>query len=180
MVKKLPAMQETRVRSLDQEDPLEKEMATHSSTLAWETLWTEEPGGLQSIRLQRLGHDWSTNTTLFQLILLHLALYLVCPPLPHYIIHSLKAETMSHIFIHSFQHFEHQKCLLNEILPVLDGNYINVSPILSMVLFRYLHHRLVIYFTINCDWKQLAYAWTVMPLDKVPWRFWLYILYLCL
>ena len=80
MVKKLPAMQETRVRSLDQEDPLEKEMATHSSTLAWETLWTEEPGGLQSIRLQRLGHDWSTNTTLFQLILLHLALYLVCPP----------------------------------------------------------------------------------------------------
>ena len=57
MVKKLPAMQETRVRSLDQEDPLEKEMATHSSTLAWETLWTEEPGGLQSIRLQRLGHD---------------------------------------------------------------------------------------------------------------------------
>ena len=57
MVKKLPAMQETRVRSLDQDDPLEKEMATHSSTLAWETLWTEEPGGLQSIRLQRLGHD---------------------------------------------------------------------------------------------------------------------------
>ena len=57
MVKKLPAMQETRVRSLDQDDPLEKEMATHSSTLAWETLWTEEPGGLQSIRSQRLGHD---------------------------------------------------------------------------------------------------------------------------
>ena len=81
-VKKLPAMQETRVRSLVQEDPLEKEMATHSSTLAWETLWTEEPGGLQSIRLQQLGHDGSTNTTLFQLILLHLALYLVCPSSP--------------------------------------------------------------------------------------------------
>ena len=43
---------------------------------------------------------------------------------------------MSHIFIHYFQHIEHQKCLLNEILPVLDGNYINVSPILPMVLFR--------------------------------------------
>ena len=47
-VKNLPAVQETQVRSLGQEGPLEKEMATHSSTLAWETLWTEEPGGLQS------------------------------------------------------------------------------------------------------------------------------------
>ena len=48
-VKKLPAMQETRVRSLDQEDLLEKEMATHSSILAWKILWTEEFGGLQSM-----------------------------------------------------------------------------------------------------------------------------------
>ena len=48
MVKNLPAMQETCVRSLGQEDPLEKEMATHSSTLAWKIPWTEEPGGLQS------------------------------------------------------------------------------------------------------------------------------------
>ena len=45
----MPAMQETWVQSLDQEDPLEKEMATHSSILAWEILWTEEPGGLQSM-----------------------------------------------------------------------------------------------------------------------------------
>ena len=45
MVKNLPAMQETRVQSLGQEDPLEKEMATHSSILAWEISWTEEPGG---------------------------------------------------------------------------------------------------------------------------------------
>ena len=49
MVKNLPAMQETQVPSLDQEDPLEKEMATHSSVLAWRILWTEEPGGLQSM-----------------------------------------------------------------------------------------------------------------------------------
>ena len=49
MVKNLPAMQEMWVRSLDQEDPLEKEMATHSSTLAWKIPWTEEPGGLQSL-----------------------------------------------------------------------------------------------------------------------------------
>ena len=49
MVKNLPAMQDTQVRSLDQEDPLEKEMATHSSILAWRISWTEEPGGLQSM-----------------------------------------------------------------------------------------------------------------------------------
>ena len=57
VVKNLPAMQETRVRSLDWEDPLEKEMATHSSVLAWRIPWTEEPGGLQSTELQRVGHS---------------------------------------------------------------------------------------------------------------------------
>ena len=50
MVKNLPVMQETQVRSLDQEKPLEKGMATHSSILAWRIPWTEEPGGLQSMR----------------------------------------------------------------------------------------------------------------------------------
>ena len=57
MVKHLPTMQETRVPSLGQEDPLEKEMATHSSTLAWRIPWMEEPGGLQSMGSQRIGHD---------------------------------------------------------------------------------------------------------------------------
>ena len=57
MVKNLPAMQETLVQSLGQEDPLEKEMATHFSILAWRMPWTEEPGGLQSIGLQRVGLD---------------------------------------------------------------------------------------------------------------------------
>ena len=56
-VKHLPAMQETWVQSLGQEDPLEKEMATHSSTLAWRIPWTEEPGGLQSTGSQRVRHD---------------------------------------------------------------------------------------------------------------------------
>ena len=56
-VKSLPVMWETRVRSLDWEDPLEKEMATHSSTLAWKIPWTEEPGRLQSMGSQRFGHD---------------------------------------------------------------------------------------------------------------------------
>ena len=57
MVKHLPAMQETWVRSLGWEDLLEKEMATHSSTLAWRIPWTEEPGRLQSMGSQRVGHD---------------------------------------------------------------------------------------------------------------------------
>ena len=57
MVKRLPAMQETEVRSLGQEDPLEKEMAAHSNILAWKIPWTEEPGRLQSLGLQRVGHD---------------------------------------------------------------------------------------------------------------------------
>ena len=57
MVKCLPTMRETRVRSLGQEGPLEKEMATHSSTLAWKIPWTEEHGGLQSMGSQRVRHD---------------------------------------------------------------------------------------------------------------------------
>ena len=56
-LKRLPGMQETQVRSLSQEDPLEKEMATHSSTLAWRIPWTEESGGPQSMGSQRVGHD---------------------------------------------------------------------------------------------------------------------------
>ena len=56
-LKHLPAMQETWVQSLDQEDPLEKEMATHFSILAWRIPWTEVPGGLHSMGLQRVGHD---------------------------------------------------------------------------------------------------------------------------
>ena len=56
-VKRLPAKQETWVRSLGQEDPLEKEMATHSSILAWKIPWTEKPGRLQSVGSQRVRHD---------------------------------------------------------------------------------------------------------------------------
>ena len=56
-VKCLPTMHETWVQSLGQEDSLEKEMATHSSTLAWKISWMEEPGRLQSMGLQRVGHD---------------------------------------------------------------------------------------------------------------------------
>ena len=57
MVNNLPAKQEMWVQSLGREDPLEEEMATHSSILAWRIPWTEEPGGLQSMGSQRVGHD---------------------------------------------------------------------------------------------------------------------------
>ena len=57
--KKLPAVQETQFQSLGQEDPLEVEMVIHSSILTWKIPWTEEPGGLQTIRYQRVGYDWA-------------------------------------------------------------------------------------------------------------------------
>ena len=61
MVNCLPIMRETRVQSLGREDPLEKEMATHSSIHAWKIPWTEEPGGLQCMGSQRVGHNWATS-----------------------------------------------------------------------------------------------------------------------
>ena len=57
MVKHLPTMRETQVQSLGRKDPLEKEMATHSSTHAWKITWMEKPGGLQSMGSQGVGHD---------------------------------------------------------------------------------------------------------------------------
>ena len=65
MVKSLPAVQETRVWSLCQEDHLEKGMAIHSSILAWRIPWTEETGGLPSMGLQRVRHDWANNTRVY-------------------------------------------------------------------------------------------------------------------
>ena len=64
MVKRLSAMQETWVRSLGWEDPLEKETAAHSSILVWKILWTAEPGRLPSTGSQRVGHDWATSLSL--------------------------------------------------------------------------------------------------------------------
>jgi len=64
-VKCLLAIQETWVRSLDREDPLEKEIATHSSTLAWKIIWMEEPGRLQTMGSQRAGHNWATSLSFF-------------------------------------------------------------------------------------------------------------------
>ena len=63
--KRLPAVRETQVRLLGRENPLEKEMATHSSTLAWKIPWTEEPGRLRSMGSQKVGHDFTLTFTLF-------------------------------------------------------------------------------------------------------------------
>ena len=83
VVKNLLLMQETWLRSLRQEDPLEKGIVTHSSILAWEILRTEGFGGLQSVGLQRVGHDWATNTFTF----LHTSVHLC--PFPLWLIYSL-------------------------------------------------------------------------------------------
>ena len=64
-VKHLPTMRETWVQSLGGEDTLEKEMATHSSTLAWKIAWTEKPSRQPSMGLQRVGHNWGTSLSLF-------------------------------------------------------------------------------------------------------------------
>ena len=68
MVKNPPANAGDGVRSLGREDALEKEMATHSSILAWKILWAEEPGGLQSMESKRVGHDKATNTHIYLLL----------------------------------------------------------------------------------------------------------------
>ena len=70
MVKNSPARQETRVQSLGQEDPLENEIATHTSILAWEILWTEEPGGLQSTGSHRVGHNGAMKQQLLRIIII--------------------------------------------------------------------------------------------------------------
>ena len=67
MVKNPPVMQETGIWSLGWKDPLEKRLATHSSIFAWRIPWTEEPGRLESMGLQKVGHNWATNTFTFRL-----------------------------------------------------------------------------------------------------------------
>ena len=68
-LKRLPPMRKTRVWSLGREDLLEKEMAIHSSILAWRIPWIEEPGGLQSAGLQRVGHDWAASLFMYKMLI---------------------------------------------------------------------------------------------------------------
>ena len=82
VVKNLPAKQETWVRPLGQEDPLENEMATCSSILTWEISWTEEPGRLQSMGSQRVRHDWATSLTSLTSVYMLIATSPFILPLP--------------------------------------------------------------------------------------------------
>ena len=75
MVKHLPARRETQLRSLGRENPLEKEMATHSRTLGWKIPWTEETGGLQSMGSQRVGHESVTSLHFFTFVKLVIPSY---------------------------------------------------------------------------------------------------------
>ena len=93
-MKNLPAMQETWVQSLGQEDPLEKEMATHSSILAWRIPWTEEPGGLQFMVSKRVRHDRVTNS--FTLIFSEAAYQVSFSPMTHELIFFKWQLTVSH------------------------------------------------------------------------------------
>ena len=72
-LKSLPGMLESQVPSLGREDPLEKEMTTHSSTLAWRIPWREEPGRLQSMGSLRVGRDWATSLSCYMIPLLLLS-----------------------------------------------------------------------------------------------------------
>ena len=78
-LKRLPPMRETWVWSLGQEDPLEKEMVTHSSNLAWRISWTGKPGRLQSMGSQRVGHDWATSLFFISFLSLHFLYFLFSP-----------------------------------------------------------------------------------------------------
>ena len=100
MVKNLPATRETWVRSLSWEDPLEKEMATHSSILAWRIPWTEEPGWLPTVGSQRVEHDWVTDA--FTFILSWTWIYILVSlsnsvPLSHFSIFPLFARIFLHL-----------------------------------------------------------------------------------
>ena len=100
-VKKPPAVQETQVRSLGQEDPLEKGMTTHSSILVWRTPWTEELGRLQSMGLQKVGCDRAANRALF-----HPASVSLLPSVNHSFLSVLPkaplCKTMALCFLHKY------------------------------------------------------------------------------
>ena len=122
-VKSLPAMQETWVQSLCREDPLEKKIATHSSVLTWRIPWAEEPGRLQSMGSQRVGHNWVTNTFTF-IVLPHFGVILknldlwnntflsnsICQPII-YLLHV----SFCFIWFSDFMVYKHIKTCLNEL-----------------------------------------------------------------
>ena len=119
MVKCLPAMPEPRVRSLGWEDPLKEEMATHSSILAWKIPWMEEPGSLQSMGPQRVGHAWATSLS-FNLIFIHIFYFTYSPDMDQ-----LYWNTTFILWTHP-------------TLPLCDATKMLVPPDLASVLWMFL------------------------------------------
>ena len=134
IVKSLPAMQETWVQSLGWEDPLEKKMATHSSILAWEIPWMEEPGWLQSMGSQRVRHDWTTSL-----------LDDLCTPYfeKQWSIGYLLSQMLWDLFYDCIMHFD--KCLFmleNNVYPMIIGcrfPYVSFHPRFSQCCSKLLY-----------------------------------------
>ena len=104
-------MQETWVQYLGQKDPLEKEMATHCSILAWIIPWTEKPGGLQSMGLQRVGHNWVINTFTFNIFLGNS--FINCPSILSYFFYFFSPYIL--YMLHSFKNYSSNACWELEI-----------------------------------------------------------------
>ena len=175
-VKNPPAMWETWVQSLGQEDPLEEGMATHSSILAWRIPWTEEPGEPQSMRSPRVRHDWATKHTALLLLgggVISLLVWTICNPLSPLVVLHLWEESLTSVkllkVLLSFTLFysergertsnlTRQKNLEREINLVYLSNFLLSSPFLLLLHFRLTNATVFLHAT--------RFTWTVPTLAE--------------
>ena len=158
-------MQETQVRSLGWEDPLEKEMTTHSSTLAWRSPWREEPGRLQSTGSQRVRHDWATSflhfteqrTSFPWQVLLKLFQAICCPQPSH------KRDCGWRFFRHEWHMWVSPTGKETWILP-LDASLCLECPLSSLCIVR--SH---FFFKIQIKWHLLWEPPCCLRGDHPPW-----------
>ena len=144
-VKRLSTMWETRVRSLGREDPLEEEMAIHFITIAWKITWTEKPGRLQSMGLQRVGHDWVPSLSCIYLTFIWY--FLSCILCLFCIFYSVPSKFILDIFFQSI--FQFTNSIFSE---VLSGN-IFIHFLATFILFFY--YRMFICFSL-CNFHLAA------------------------
>ena len=131
MVTNLPAMQETWVRSLGCKIPPEKRMATHSSILAWRIAWTGEPGGLQSVGLQKVGHNWATNMYIHA----YLSIYLYQPIQPVF-------SFLGGVFFFFIAVYLLYKCCVSFCCAAKSTRYpFTLSPLFFVFPSHLVHHR---------------------------------------
>ena len=155
MVKNLPAVQETWVQSLGLEHPLEKGMATHSSILAWEIPWTEEPGGLQSIGSQRVRHDWATEHT-------------------HWL--SLFSAYVTPTLIRGIHNQPDSKACPEDIKEKAQNGHLNLRPFISFFFFYLLPH-ICVMLKLNCldvlsqqPSNNAVRSWVMLWSNKQEWK----------